>query len=223
MNTVRTSLQYDGVIYKVGRHVPQVLLQWVWTPPFILLTCLWGVVSWMMSQKTDSQACWWGLITRDSSLTEPLFTASVTFRRKEHINEKKIGVKLLKARAVLKTKSRLFRLCHYLVYLYCFVTCDWASPAYLCDHVDYSPWGSSVHSCLLRARILEWVAIPFSKGSYQPRNWIQVSCIAGRFFYHLSHLGSPYSTLFSSYSFTLLLLLFLSCSVISNSLQPHGL
>ena len=31
-------------------------------------------------------------------------------------------------------------------------------------------------------RILEWVAIPFSSGSSQPRNWIRVSCIAGRFF-----------------------------------------
>ena len=31
-------------------------------------------------------------------------------------------------------------------------------------------------------RILEWVAYPFSRGSYQPRNWTGVSCIAGRFF-----------------------------------------
>ena len=39
----------------------------------------------------------------------------------------------------------------------------------------------SVHR-ILQARILEWVAIPFSKGSSQPRNGTQVSCIAGRFF-----------------------------------------
>ena len=32
------------------------------------------------------------------------------------------------------------------------------------------------------SRILEWVAISFSRGSSQPRNWTQVSCIAGRFF-----------------------------------------
>ena len=31
-------------------------------------------------------------------------------------------------------------------------------------------------------RIMEWVAYPFSSGSSQPRNWIGVSCIAGRFF-----------------------------------------
>ena len=35
---------------------------------------------------------------------------------------------------------------------------------------------------ILWARILEWVAFPFSKGSSQPRDRIQVSCIAGRFF-----------------------------------------
>ena len=35
---------------------------------------------------------------------------------------------------------------------------------------------------LLQARILEWVALPFSRGSSQPRVWTQVSCIAGEFF-----------------------------------------
>ena len=46
---------------------------------------------------------------------------------------------------------------------------------------DCSPTGSSVCG-ILQARILEWVAIPFSSGSSQPRNWTQVSPIAGRFF-----------------------------------------
>ena len=41
--------------------------------------------------------------------------------------------------------------------------------------------GSSV-CWILQARILEWVAIPFSRGSSQPRDWTQVSHIAGRFF-----------------------------------------
>ena len=35
---------------------------------------------------------------------------------------------------------------------------------------------------ILQARILEWVAFPFSRGSSQPRDQTQVSCIAGRFF-----------------------------------------
>ena len=41
----------------------------------------------------------------------------------------------------------------------------------------YSPPGSSVHG-IFQARILEWVAISFSRGSSQPRDWTQVSCIA---------------------------------------------
>ena len=51
----------------------------------------------------------------------------------------------------------------------------------LCDPMNCSLPGSSVHG-VLQARILEWVAIPFSRASSKPRNWIQVSCIAGGFF-----------------------------------------
>ena len=51
----------------------------------------------------------------------------------------------------------------------------------LCDPMDCSPPGSSVHG-ISQARILEWVAIPFYRGSSQPRDWTWVSCIAGRFF-----------------------------------------
>ena len=46
----------------------------------------------------------------------------------------------------------------------------------LCDPMDCSPPGSSVHG-ILQARILEWVAIPFSKGSSWPRDRTRVSCI----------------------------------------------
>ena len=47
--------------------------------------------------------------------------------------------------------------------------------------VGNSPAGSSVHE-IFQARILEWVAISFSRGSSQPRNQTRVSCVAGRFF-----------------------------------------
>ena len=46
----------------------------------------------------------------------------------------------------------------------------------LCDPMD-----CTVHG-ILQARILEWVTIPFSKGSSQPRDQTQVSLILGRFF-----------------------------------------
>ena len=51
----------------------------------------------------------------------------------------------------------------------------------LWDPMDCSPPGSSVHG-ILQARILESVAISFSRGSSRPRDWTWVSCIAGRFF-----------------------------------------
>ena len=52
----------------------------------------------------------------------------------------------------------------------------------LCDPVGCSPPSSSVHE-ILQARMLEWVAISFSRGSSQPRDWTQVSRIAGRGFH----------------------------------------
>ena len=52
----------------------------------------------------------------------------------------------------------------------------------LCDPMDCSPPGSSVHG-ILQARTLEWIVIPFSRGSSWPRDWTTwVSCIAFRFF-----------------------------------------
>ena len=62
----------------------------------------------------------------------------------------------------------------------------------LCDSMNCSPPGSSVHE-ILQARILEWVAIPFSRGSSPPQglnpgllHWRQI-------LYHLSHQGRPLS------------------------------
>ena len=63
----------------------------------------------------------------------------------------------------------------------------------LCDLMDYtksqtrlSDWTDldyTIHG-ILQARILEWVAFPFSRGSSQLRDWTQVSLIAGGFFTH---------------------------------------
>ena len=63
------------------------------------------------------------------------------------------------------------------------------SGATLCDPMDCSPPGSSIHG-IFQARVLEWVAISFSRGSSPPRDWTQVSHIASRCFYHLNHEGS---------------------------------
>ena len=55
------------------------------------------------------------------------------------------------------------------------------SCVWLCDPMDCSLPSSSVHG-IFQARILEWVAISFSRRSSQPRNWTQVSHIVGRCF-----------------------------------------
>ena len=59
--------------------------------------------------------------------------------------------------------------------------------------MDCSLPGSSVHG-ILQARILEWVAIPFSRGLSRHKDQTRVSCIAGRFFTK-SHEGNPISRL----------------------------
>ena len=51
----------------------------------------------------------------------------------------------------------------------------------LCDPMDCSPPGSSVHG-IFQARVLEWIAISFARGSSWPRDRTRVSCTAGRCF-----------------------------------------
>ena len=48
----------------------------------------------------------------------------------------------------------------------------------LCDPIDYSPPDSSVHG-ISQTRILEWVAISFSRRSSRPRDRTCISCLAG--------------------------------------------
>ena len=57
------------------------------------------------------------------------------------------------------------------------------SPVWLCKVMDYSPPGSSVHG-ILQARTLEWVAISFSRGSSQPKDWTLISYIGRQILYH---------------------------------------
>ena len=65
----------------------------------------------------------------------------------------------------------------------------------LCDPMACSLPGSSVHE-ILQERVLEWIAISFSRGSSLPRDWTRVSCISctvKQILYCLSHQGSPLS------------------------------
>ena len=64
----------------------------------------------------------------------------------------------------------------------------------LCNPMDCSPSGSSVHG-ILQGRMLACIAIPSSRGSSQPRDWTcvsYVSCIGRQILYLWCHLGSPW-------------------------------
>ena len=61
----------------------------------------------------------------------------------------------------------------------------------LCDPMDCSPLGSSVHG-IFQARILEWVAICYSRGSFQPRDQTHIL--------HLLHCKNPLLLLLSRFS-----------------------
>ena len=85
----------------------------------------------------------------------------------------------------------------------------------LCNPMDCSPPGSSVHG-ILQARKLEWVAISSFSRSSQPRDRSQVSHIAGRFFtIWATREAHIYPHFHCSVQF--------SHSIVSNCLWPHGL
>ena len=81
----------------------------------------------------------------------------------------------------------------------------------LCNPIDCSPPGSSVHGNS-PGKNTGVVAMPSSRGSFQPRDWTQVSCIAGGFF-TIWATGKAHYTTISSVQF--------SRSVMSESLWPH--
>ena len=81
----------------------------------------------------------------------------------------------------------------------------------LCYPMDWSPPGSPVHE-ILQATILEGVAIPTSRGSSWPRDRTCISYVSYIGFMIIPP-GKPHQHVFSSVQF--------SCSVVSDSLQPH--
>ena len=96
----------------------------------------------------------------------------------------------------------------------------------LCNPMDCSLPGSSVNG-IFQARILDWVAIPFSSGSSQPRVQTWVSCITGRFFTicatREAHYGELYNYFIKSQFNNIRNKLSLSHSVMSESLWPQRL
>ena len=119
----------------------------------------------------------------------------------------------------------------------CARVCVWLvqSCTPLCDPMDWSSPGSSVCG-ILQAKILEWVAISFSKGSFWPRDRTWVSHIAGRFFtvWTTREAQSYWDYNFFALSYTIIFAIWLqfflfnhwycfqSCTVLNNTRLPQG-
>jgi len=88
-----------------------------------------------------------------------------------------------------------------------------------CDPMNCSLSGSFVHG-ILQERILEWVAISFSRGSSQPRNRTRVSCIAERCF--TDWAMRQVLTYLYTFIFLFFFLLWVHADTSSCSLVTHG-
>ena len=82
--------------------------------------------------------------------------------------------------------------CFSLCFLLCCLCMCWVAQSCptLSNATDWSPPGSCIHG-IFQARILEWVATSYSRGSSQPRDWSHVSYISCIDYSPLWHLGSP--------------------------------
>ena len=106
-------------------------------------------------------------------------------------------VSLLKFLILIIPSFKMFIILYMCVYIVAAQSC-----LTLCEFMYCSQPGSSVHG-ILQARILEWVAIPFSKGSSPARDQMLMSYTADGFFIIRSHQGSPscWSSVFSVFLF----------------------
>ena len=73
---------------------------------------------------------------------------------------------------------------------------QWLSHVQLCDPMNCSPPGSSVHGTF-QARVLEWVVISSSRGSSWPRDWTCVSCSTRQILYHCTTCEAPIGLVYS--------------------------
>ena len=99
-------------------------------------------------------------------------------------------ISLNKSISYLKKKNNVWVVCYVDFCCFCCCLITQLCPT-LCDPMDCSPPGSSVHG-ISQASILEWVAISFSKGSSWHRNWTHVSCIDSQFPYCWATKEAPY-------------------------------
>ena len=133
-------------------------------------------------EESDSCTMWkWLQKTVNMIVTISLLpTCMFQFSIRLHLQNTSLPTKLVKMsrwqQQSIKTSKRL---------LWAWCACCYFSRVQLCDIMDCSLPGSSVHG-VLQARMLEWVAISFSRGSSWPGNRIHVShfCNGRQALYH---------------------------------------
>ena len=134
----------------------------------------------------------WGGETNSEESQHPFRDNEIRCRWFNYLREYKLHIYSIHKH---QTRAGLFRLIAQFRSSFCFCSDAFVLPESesesevaqscptLCDPMDCSPPGSSLHGILLLlARVLEWVAISFSRGSSQPRDQTRVSCIPGRCF-----------------------------------------
>ena len=90
-----------------------------------------------------------------------------------------------------------------------------------CDPMDCSLPGSSVHG-ILQARILEWVATSYSRGSFWPRDRTRVSCnscLGRQILLPLNHVGSPRNIKVCVYIYFVVVQSLKSCLTLCNPMD----
>ena len=168
---------YWELIWKQGSlktHCYYLAIQVVKTDDGKYGTFLSTVPSWRNSRHTGLLR---GLITSSSasSPSKQLNIFVITLRKNwSVINYKATQLSIFIAREKMETQT--YRAWQMKVCALVAQSCPT-----LCDPTDCGPPGCSVR-WILQARILEWVAIPFSRGSFRPRDRTEVSRTAGRLF-----------------------------------------
>ena len=118
-----------------------------------------------------------------------MYTFVYTYRHKQSGKINSIKLFLLLSRHIWRINTKRISIFYFMLCCAC-----WLSHVQLFS----TPWAVAHQAPLsmeiLQARILEWIAMPSSRGSSHPRDQTQVSCTAGRFFTIWVTKGKPKNT-----------------------------
>ena len=99
----------------------------------------------------------------------------------EHFITMQRGLGGLREGIFPRTRVEVPFICSAAIHYFCYCCLVAKSCLSLCNPMDCNPPGSFNHG-IPQARIVEWVAIYFSRGSSRPRDWTCIPELAGRFF-----------------------------------------